>query len=544
MAHVLEGALDGRRLRVKIHSTESDPDYPGLPVVSLSVSGGDGTPLVFSVPTATSVPVLFGPGVGSDTPLNMVVRSRLRGTNLVLEEGLDSWLYTNALVEAMSGRGARPLRLSRLARSDLIAAVRDRLPTCYGSAMTEPAGRWPAGPTEDRSPIPEIALDAVIRYWRRVLEYDVGDFIKDDPALASPDRDQFSGGSIAEKSCSPYGVIRKSTAQSGYEGAGTGKLRAEARFYDWLSTSADSRLTALYPEVVEVSDDESGVSIATRMLGEGLTAADTLVAHGEPPRQKIWDLVLATFRSSYLADLVEVDPVRGREILEQLYIGRTLGRLTSLANHLSLHEELDDAQRAAVDWARGCATSFVVAGRPIPSPYVMLTDLAEDAVTRETLTPRSSGTCGHGDMTILNMVWAGESLRLIDPRGHVGAWDPVYDLGKTLFSLTGFAACVKGALGGAFAQGEPAWLWDGTSIAADPDWLVDSIASSPDFQPLRRLDPHWAPRLLFAEATHYLADAPYRYAQGRDTGRTFAVLFRGAERLHASWSAIRKGSLA
>ncbi|HEU5417673.1 MAG TPA: hypothetical protein VFV41_08270 [Streptosporangiaceae bacterium] len=65
-----------------------------------------------------------------------------------------------------------------------------------------------------------------------------------------------------------------------------------------------------------------------------------------------------------------------------------------------------------------------VNGQLCANPFSLLHALAERPP--DAFLPRTEGPCAHGDMTILNMLWTGEGrLLLIDPRGVLGAWDPI-----------------------------------------------------------------------------------------------------------------------
>ncbi|WP_435244202.1 hypothetical protein [Streptomyces sioyaensis] len=106
--------------------------------------------------------------------------------------------------------------------------------------------------------------------------------------------------------------------------------------------------------------------------------------------------------------------------------------------------------------------------------------------------------------------------RIIDPRGSVDHWDPVYDLAKTLFSLTVWDPALRlgFAIDGATVHGTPRYrvgfrrpVYPGYRSAAHGflPYLEGSEISG-----LLEGDPGWRQRLLLTHDLHVLAEAPCR----------------------------------
>lgn len=192
------------------------------------------------------------------------------------------------------------------------------------------------------------------------------------------------------------------------------------------------------------------------------------------------------------------------DYIQRVVIGRFLRRLPMLAR--ALPEAL-------------AAETLVVNGTPCLAPGVLLPRLLEQFAPRlETLAPTQLGFCAHGDANTRNiLIGEGADFRVIDPRGSTDAWDPVYDLAKTLFCLTvwdpalrlGFAIQRSGsAMLPHYEVGFRQPLYAGYRIAIQQ--FLPFIAGQPWLTSLLADDPGWLARLLLTHDMHVLAEAPCR----------------------------------
>jgi hypothetical protein len=106
---------------------------------------------------------------------------------------------------------------------------------------------------------------------------------------------------------------------------------------------------------------------------------------------------------------------------------------------------------------------------------------------------------------------------VLDPRGTLRFWDPVYDFAKALFSLTAF----EPGLASGFAVSRRAGTGDRPSyrVALRGDHR-GHLAAAVRFLPfldrlpfaaeLDRVDPGWRRRLFYTHAVHCLAEAACR----------------------------------
>ena len=203
----------------------------------------------------------------------------------------------------------------------------------------------------------------------------------------------------------------------------------------------------------------------------------------------------------YGTDSVPVPPGH----LADVHIGRFLRRLPTL-------------ERAFPDAVR--ADRLVINGVPCESAQNVLRRLLDHGGHRlARMSPARLMFPAHGDANIRNtLIGVGPSdFRIIDPRGSTAHWDPVYDLAKTLFSLTVWDPMLR--LGPDIRQRsdgdtphyEIAYrhpFYGGyRSVALEYQSWLDSLPMMAD---LFAKDPYWQERLLLTHDLHVLAEAPCR----------------------------------
>ncbi|WP_406195095.1 phosphotransferase [Kitasatospora sp. NBC_01560] len=188
-------------------------------------------------------------------------------------------------------------------------------------------------------------------------------------------------------------------------------------------------------------------------------------------------------------------------------VGRFLRRLPALRE--ALPADLPAAGR------------FAVNGVPCEHPHVVLERLTDRLAP---LAPPRLMAPAHGDANTRNVLLsarpdaAAVDFRLIDPRGSTEPWDPVYDLAKTLFSLTvwdpalrlGFSVRRSGRpgrrVGYEVGFRQPAFPGYRAAIHR----FLPHLESCEGLAVLFRDDPGWLQRLLLTHDLHVLAEAPCR----------------------------------
>ncbi|MGK4578720.1 hypothetical protein [Kitasatospora sp. HPMI-4] len=192
--------------------------------------------------------------------------------------------------------------------------------------------------------------------------------------------------------------------------------------------------------------------------------------------------------------------------LASVTVGRFLRRLPVLRG--ALPADLFTADR------------FVVNGVPCDAPHLVLERLTVRHRQRlARMAPPRLMLPAHGDANTRNLLLrelpgAGADFRIIDPRGATEPWDPVYDLAKTLFSLSvwdpglrlGFAVRRSGRHGYEVGFRQPCY----PGYRAAVHRFLPFLRSDEGLSELFRDDPHWPERLLLIHDLHVLAEAPCR----------------------------------
>jgi hypothetical protein len=169
------------------------------------------------------------------------------------------------------------------------------------------------------------------------------------------------------------------------------------------------------------------------------------------------------------------------------------------------------------------ADVLIVNGRRCRSPIGLLTELRErDAGLLARLAPPRLGFPAHGDANTRNVLIdpAGRDFRLIDPRGSTAPLDPVYDIAKTLFSLSVWDPALRWGPAVQRFGGTPPEYQVGTRQTGGHRYR-EAVRAFPRFVAglpgLRGLldDRWWRTRLLITHDLHVLAEAACRLSDGK-----------------------------
>jgi Phosphotransferase enzyme family len=164
------------------------------------------------------------------------------------------------------------------------------------------------------------------------------------------------------------------------------------------------------------------------------------------------------------------------------------------------------------------AEPIVVNGRrcrPLPR---LLAEVGADHTLLAALQPGRLAFPVHGDLNLGNLLVRrgapDPDFTVLDPRGVLVPWDPVYDVAKSLFSLTSFERAITGGLviGSGRQAGEytVSFTDNREGYLAAAEQFTRVLGNLPYFQTLDRVDPNWRLRLRFAHAFHCLAEAACR----------------------------------
>ena len=163
---------------------------------------------------------------------------------------------------------------------------------------------------------------------------------------------------------------------------------------------------------------------------------------------------------------------------------------------------------------------IVVNRRQCRSLPRLLTEVGADDDLVATLRPARLAFPVHGDLNLGNLLirrgFPDPDFTVLDPRGVLAPWDPVYDFAKSLFSLTTFERAITAGLrvdrsaSGGHPRYTVAFSDQRNGYLAAAGRFVPTLAELPYFRHLDRMDPNWRTRLRFAHACHCLAESACR----------------------------------
>ncbi|MFE6867222.1 phosphotransferase [Kitasatospora sp. NPDC057692] len=289
-------------------------------------------------------------------------------------------------------------------------------------------------------------------------------------------------------------------APGAVDGHDLASFRQKLRQIDLLRTVAP-RLAAHYLPVLHVLDGDGWAACTTPFYD----SVDLAAPLRESPQgtREFFRRYPAVLQALVLDGYAARSHPAPAAHLADVVVGRFLRRLPLLAR--ALPAELMAAERLTVN------------GVQCRAPHLVLERLARRLAR---LAPARLMAPAHGDANTRNVLLstgpgtAAADFRLIDPRGSVEPWDPVYDLAKTLFSLsvwdpalrTGFTVRRSARHGYRVGFRQPVFPGYRAAIHA----FLPHLAAHGGLAGLFREDPLWWERLLLTHDLHVLAEAPCR----------------------------------
>lgn len=291
-------------------------------------------------------------------------------------------------------------------------------------------------------------------------------------------------------------IVRKIAIYDGVEGNGIAKVANEMNYYCYL-TKDEPGLATMYAKLLSSQLEDTYSSITIEYL-DGKNFYEAL---------KFEELPYGTYKKSYENFITRlsanvlpesVPSMNPESDLDMYYIERSATRLHVIQEVIEVKDKI------------------TINDREYLSPHIILEDMAHNKELRKYVLPQLESICFHGDMTLLNNVFLDETheIKLIDPRGFIGSWEPLYDFAKLHFTLSGF---------GEFVVDERPMITGKNNnytihfenIPAHAVQLrndsFDILEANETFkQYVIKHEPYWRHRITFAEATHFLADIPFR----------------------------------
>lgn len=468
----------------------------------------------------------YGPGYSNPRLIPRMIVGRLTGHEVRYIDEEKDFVYSvdiNTLIDKVVKQnlsGVIDCRSNESIRTkDIAHMVISATPTAYGSLVSRPhvGRRLP----RDVPPCVQTNLTNIIEpttfkegfiatmRWHKERSYhqmrdkrSLRDFIDADEHIVK----ELKGSSAAHLCIVADGngnrKVRKVAIYDGVEGNGIAKVANEINYYRHI-VKKRPKLAAMYPRLLDAT------------IGTTFSSETIEYLNGRNFYQSMKDGDLS--RSAYLASFVRFieklsecalgDCVPSQDpegMLDAYYVERSLSRLHSIEDILPVKDTL------------------MINGKLCIAPHILLSDLLTNQQLRILIKPHVECFCFHGDLTLLNtiLIKKSQEIMLIDPRGHIGNWDPLYDFGKLHFSLCGFGELV--------VNKEPIvkentkdqyYIHFGRipTISRQLDnMFLGILARNRMFKTkIITQEPYWRHRIAFAKSTHFLADIPFRlYTDG------------------------------
>lgn len=464
----------------------------------------------------------YGPGYDNMRLIPKLIVNRLQGHDITYKKEQRDFVYNDdihqlidiVLTKAISGTiDCKSGQLTDV--KDLVKSIIHLTPTAYGQieelaeSSQEPGLTHPLQKAEQQltailgKALPfQDGLLRTMRYHKEKCYHEMNDLKKIEDFILP--NEKFVRKLHGSSSAYTFVVedehqvkkVRKVAIRDGVEGNGIAKVKKEIEYYKYIAKHHpelakmypqlyDSAINGVYSsETIEYLDDKNFYE----ELKTGQESEETYTQSLSNFVTKLLSITHASFKKSESSE----------DDLDSYYLERALDRLQPIKDIIQVRDQITINERV------------------YRAPHVILTELLNNASLRSYFTPQLTGFCFHGDLTLLNTVYSKETneIRLIDPRGVIEEWDPLYDFGKLKMTLGGFGEFILG---------------DQPIVARDGDTFEVNFNQIPDV--VRKLntsflamlgtnelfaryiiphEPHWKERILLAEATHLLADIPFR----------------------------------
>lgn len=532
---------------------DQNPDFPFEDYNNYSLAKYLGEAMVGSIPNTVILRVsnAYGPGYDNPRLIPRMIQGRLTGHDVAYPDEERDFVYAediNKLIETVITQdltGVIDCRSGEMVKiSDLAEMIIHATPTAYGELSMVPAPQ--KGQPQTPVPAASSRLDAIISpasfedgftatlRWHKEQTYhqmkdgrSLQDFLKPDERVV-----KMLKGSSAAHLCVVVGSdkihkVRKIAIYDGVEGNGIAKVANEIKYYQYISEH-EPKLATMYPRLIDAATDETFSSETIEYLA-GKNFYQAMKDGGLPTSVYRKSLVkfIDDLSNCVLENCKASSDPDGN--LDAYYVERSFARLRPINDILTVRDEL------------------TINGKPYVAPHIILNDLLRNKQLREFIKPRTEAFCFHGDLTFLNTVFVDKTrdIRLIDPRGYIGSWDPLYDYAKLQFTLGGFGEFVvsKDPMVTEDASGN--FTIHFNQIPEASRWLhdefLDLLADNPTFKKgIIRREPHWRKRIALAKATHFLADIPFRLFTDGTTDTALASYVIGAYYLNEAYEALKK----
>ena len=491
----------------------------------------------------------YGPGYVNDRLIPRLIRGRIRGATITIKNKLRDYVYVDdlnraiyVLIDPLNSRSKYIADLcsgSIVSVGDICSMIENMTPTTYGKFLITENGnpevpaykKYIPGELKfilDGTPFYEGLSDTIkfiksfpdpeMLYTEDIAgSLEVGvDLVKPLPGSSAANVLLLRSRKTGKRFVRKYGL------RGGFEGNGAPKVSSEIAFYRELANNQNyGALKSLYPRLLSAKNLGRSVYFDMEYLGEGTNVSEALasgVISVADLFQLLADLLNHLISQEYINSIKILSKARSLENLKKYYFDRSLTRVAALnyCEKISLDFKATNKEEVLKTLS---GREFVINGKTVINPRLLLHEFLSCRKLRDRVRPRIENLCTHGDLTLLNTVYDqnNKKIYLIDPRGFIGMWDPLYDLGKMKFSLSGFSDVVLGNICLEHFGGSDFHL-DFTnkkykyreSLIKASEKFIPFLEKHDTFTQIQSYEPYWKERILFIEAVNYIADVPFR----------------------------------
>ena len=543
-------SYDLRALAKKFISRHGQFPFDAHNVYALTKYLGEAVSRAVADAAVLRVTSAYGPGYNNPRLIPRLIVGRLTGHRVVYAGESRDFVFCddiNRLVETVVAQdisGVIDCRSHEMTFTrDLCRTIIRLTPTAYGELVEEEvtpklSPRAAVRPA-DRSLSDVIGvpisfadgLAATLRYHKEQCYHQMSDtrrmeeFLQPDEELTATLKGSSAAYLFVVQDKHGARKVRKIAIRDGVEGNGIAKVASEIRYYKHIARHKPA-LARLYPTLLDSRVNRAFSSETIEYLdGPNYYAA---LRSGNLPFatcRRAFERFVDSLCKCALDDVVPATD--SENALNTLYLERSLLRLHSIDRIL----KRDDTVH--------------INGKEFVAPHIILSELLQDDRLRSFILPRLECFCFHGDLTFLNTVFLKESqeIRLIDPRGSTDAWDPLYDFAKLKFTLTGFGEFVLSEEP-MVVETEDGYIVDFDRVPPSARLLersfLDTLERNALFrEKIIRHEPYWWHRIALAEATHYLADIPFRLFTDETSWTAVSSYVLGTYYLNNAYEALK-----
>ena len=440
----------------------------------------------------------------------------------------------------------------RIQLSKLVQIIKSFLSTTYGSVVIK-------GKSKNRLAVksldPNLSYESHISLIDRIK--DNISFIRTKKTninikVRKNSEKHFFGGSPAKLEVinTKHGIfLRKTVIDKGYEGNGIPKLRDEVEFIKRIKQNYP-RFGVFYPKIYGEQESVKRFFYEMEYFPASPNVADGIANGVILPKE--FFISIDNLLGVVLEDVIKptskfLTEQQSLNRLDALYLQRVRDRMLKLRDNPYGFDFPVDA-----DFDINSLFSkkkLIINGEEFLSPLLILEKL--DAKFKDILKPRIESICFHGDLTLSNVIYIKNKkiLKLIDPRGYYGYWDPIYDFGKIKFTLSGFRKLVIKEFDLSVANNGLNNIFllelNGSSkgiknLSKINSLYIKHIGKSKYFEYIKENEPFWEERILFGEAIHYFSDIPFRLYTDKSAKIPLGCFLIGTQLLNEFYSKLVK----